>query len=133
MVSNESVLHRDMNARKRGGRPNRGGGRFNKPRGSGGGGGGGGSRKGGTGCWDDGDDFSLDFGPSRTSRYRFKSPLRCLPIPLSHFVPVFCFFLVLSPDLAKDKVAAVQVVGMEVEEGEEAEIGKGMEEVIGKA
>lgn len=45
----------------------------------------------------------------------------------------FAFFLVLSPDLAKDKVAAVQVVGMEVEEGEEAEIGKGMEEVIGKA
>ncbi|XP_026182398.1 putative ATP-dependent RNA helicase DHX57 [Mastacembelus armatus] len=58
-----------MNARRRGGKPNRGGGRFNKPRGGGGGGGGGGgSRKGGTGCWDDGDDFCLDLGPSRSSR-----------------------------------------------------------------
>uniref|UniRef100_H3DMF3 Putative ATP-dependent RNA helicase DHX57 n=1 Tax=Tetraodon nigroviridis TaxID=99883 RepID=H3DMF3_TETNG len=37
-----------------GGKPNRGGGRFNK--------------KGGAGCWDDGDDFSLDFGPARSSR-----------------------------------------------------------------
>ncbi|KAK5607125.1 hypothetical protein CRENBAI_007306 [Crenichthys baileyi] len=56
-----------MNARRRGGKPNRGGGRFNKPRG--GSGGGGGSRKGGgAGCWDDDDDFSLDFGPSRSSR-----------------------------------------------------------------
>lgn len=62
-----------MNARRRGGKPNRGGGRFNKPRGSGGGGGGGGGgRKGGGGAgrWDDDDDdFSLDFGPSRSSRY----------------------------------------------------------------
>ncbi|XP_023205759.1 putative ATP-dependent RNA helicase DHX57 isoform X1 [Xiphophorus maculatus] len=57
-----------MNAKRRGGKPNRGGGRFNKPRG--GGGGGGGSRKGGgAGRWDDDDDdFSLDFGPSRSSR-----------------------------------------------------------------
>ncbi|XP_019134505.2 putative ATP-dependent RNA helicase DHX57 [Larimichthys crocea] len=68
-----------MNARRRGGKPNRGGGRFNKPRGGGGGGGGGrgggggggggGGRKGGAGLvWDDDDDFSLDFGPSRSSR-----------------------------------------------------------------
>ncbi|KAJ0012415.1 hypothetical protein NQD34_016749 [Periophthalmus magnuspinnatus] len=62
-----------MSTRRRGGKPNRGGGRFNKPRGGGGGrgggsGGGGGSRKGRASDWDDGDDFSLDFGPSRTSR-----------------------------------------------------------------
>ncbi|XP_029351271.1 putative ATP-dependent RNA helicase DHX57 [Echeneis naucrates] len=57
-----------MNAKRRGGKPNRGGGRFNKPRGGGGGGGGGGGRKGGAGQWDDGDDFSLDFGPSHSSR-----------------------------------------------------------------
>uniref|UniRef100_A0A3Q1JIH6 Putative ATP-dependent RNA helicase DHX57 n=1 Tax=Anabas testudineus TaxID=64144 RepID=A0A3Q1JIH6_ANATE len=62
-------FYREMSARRRGGKPNRGGGRFNKPRGGGGGGGGGGgSRKGGAGCWDDGDDFSLDFGPTRSSR-----------------------------------------------------------------
>ncbi|KAK2858882.1 hypothetical protein Q5P01_003502 [Channa striata] len=55
-----------MNARRRGGKPNRGGGRFNKPRG---GGGGGGSRKGGAGLWDgDDDDFSLEVGPSRSSK-----------------------------------------------------------------
>uniref|UniRef100_A0A3B4WYD6 Putative ATP-dependent RNA helicase DHX57 n=1 Tax=Seriola lalandi dorsalis TaxID=1841481 RepID=A0A3B4WYD6_SERLL len=68
-------FHREMNARRRGGKPNRGGGRFNKSRGGGGGGrgggggggSGGGSRKGGAGLWDDGDDFSLDFGPSRSS------------------------------------------------------------------
>uniref|UniRef100_A0A3Q3IX66 Putative ATP-dependent RNA helicase DHX57 n=1 Tax=Monopterus albus TaxID=43700 RepID=A0A3Q3IX66_MONAL len=62
---------RKMNARRRGGKPNRGGGRFNKPRGGGGGGGGGGrggSRKGGAGHWDDDDDFTLDFGPSHSSR-----------------------------------------------------------------
>ncbi|XP_070848059.1 putative ATP-dependent RNA helicase DHX57 [Chaetodon trifascialis] len=57
-----------MNARRRGGKPNRGGGRFNKPKGAGGGGGGGGGKKGGAGHWDDDDDFSLDFGPSRPSR-----------------------------------------------------------------
>ncbi|XP_044041528.1 putative ATP-dependent RNA helicase DHX57 isoform X2 [Siniperca chuatsi] len=63
-----------MNARKRGGKPNRGGGRFNKPKGGGGGGGGrgggggGGGRKAGAHHWDDDDDFSLDFGPSRPSR-----------------------------------------------------------------
>ncbi|XP_038595175.1 putative ATP-dependent RNA helicase DHX57 isoform X1 [Micropterus salmoides] len=64
-----------MNARKRGGRPNRGGGKFNKPKGGRGGGGGsrggggGGGRKGGAHQWDDDDDdFSLDFGPSRSSR-----------------------------------------------------------------
>ncbi|XP_028250740.1 putative ATP-dependent RNA helicase DHX57 [Parambassis ranga] len=61
-----------MSARRKGGKPNRGGGRFNKPRGGGGGGagGGGGSRKGGAGRWDDDDDddFSLDFGPARSSR-----------------------------------------------------------------
>uniref|UniRef100_A0A665WCC3 Putative ATP-dependent RNA helicase DHX57 n=1 Tax=Echeneis naucrates TaxID=173247 RepID=A0A665WCC3_ECHNA len=62
-----------MNAKRRGGKPNRGGGRFNKPRGGGGGGGGGGGRKGGAGQWDDGDDFSLDFGPSHSSRYKFTS------------------------------------------------------------
>uniref|UniRef100_A0A672ZPM5 Putative ATP-dependent RNA helicase DHX57 n=1 Tax=Sphaeramia orbicularis TaxID=375764 RepID=A0A672ZPM5_9TELE len=67
-----------MNARKRGGKPNRGGGRFNKPRGGGGSGrgggaGGGGSRKGAAGCWDDGDDFSLDLGPSHSSRPSLKS------------------------------------------------------------
>ncbi|XP_051946382.1 putative ATP-dependent RNA helicase DHX57 [Xyrauchen texanus] len=48
---------------KRRGKPNQGGGQFNKPRGGGGGGGGG--RKSAGGGWDDGDDFSLDFGPSR--------------------------------------------------------------------
>ncbi|KAK2896458.1 hypothetical protein Q8A67_010946 [Cirrhinus molitorella] len=59
-----------MSGRRRS-KPNRGGGRFNKPRGGGGGGGGGGgSRKPASGCWDDGDDFSLDFGPSRS----FKPP-----------------------------------------------------------
>ncbi|XP_074554352.1 putative ATP-dependent RNA helicase DHX57 [Halichoeres trimaculatus] len=60
-----------MNARRRGGRPNRGGGKFNKPKGGGrggGGSGGGGGRKGGAGGWDDDDDFSLDFGPPRSSR-----------------------------------------------------------------
>ncbi|KAM4523457.1 putative ATP-dependent RNA helicase DHX57 [Fundulus diaphanus] len=58
-----------MSARRRGGKPNRGGGRFNKPRGGGGGGGGGGSRKGGgAGHWDEEDDFSLDFAPSRSIR-----------------------------------------------------------------
>ncbi|XP_068572950.1 putative ATP-dependent RNA helicase DHX57 [Cebidichthys violaceus] len=59
-----------MSARRRGGKPNRGGGKFNKPRGGGrgGGGGGGGSKKGGAGCWDDGDDFNLEFGPPRPSR-----------------------------------------------------------------
>ncbi|XP_057198416.1 putative ATP-dependent RNA helicase DHX57 isoform X2 [Triplophysa rosa] len=48
-------------------KPNRGGGRFNKPRGGGGGGrgGGGGGKKAATGDWDDGDDFSLDLGPRR--------------------------------------------------------------------
>ncbi len=71
-------------------KPNRGGGRFNKPRGGrgrgggrggggggrggggggGGRGGGGGNRKAASGCWDDGDDFNLDFGPSRS----FKPP-----------------------------------------------------------
>ncbi|KAF6732859.1 putative ATP-dependent RNA helicase DHX57 [Oryzias melastigma] len=56
-----------MSARRRGGKPNRGGGRFNKPRGRGGGGGGGGGRKGGAGFLDD-DDFSLDFGPPHPSR-----------------------------------------------------------------
>lgn len=45
-------------------KPNRGGGRFNKPRGGGGGGGGG--RKAAAGDWDDGDDFSLDLGQRRT-------------------------------------------------------------------
>uniref|UniRef100_A0A3B4B280 Putative ATP-dependent RNA helicase DHX57 n=1 Tax=Periophthalmus magnuspinnatus TaxID=409849 RepID=A0A3B4B280_9GOBI len=68
------VVNKGMSTRRRGGKPNRGGGRFNKPRGGGGGrgggsGGGGGSRKGRASDWDDGDDFSLDFGPSRTSRY----------------------------------------------------------------
>uniref|UniRef100_A0A3B3QJM3 Putative ATP-dependent RNA helicase DHX57 n=1 Tax=Paramormyrops kingsleyae TaxID=1676925 RepID=A0A3B3QJM3_9TELE len=48
-----------MSGRRRG-KPNRGGGHFNKPRG--GGGGGGGSKKGASSGWDDGDDFSLDFG-----------------------------------------------------------------------
>ncbi|KAM7367031.1 hypothetical protein PAMP_014956 [Pampus punctatissimus] len=59
-----------MSTRRRGGKPNRGGGRFNKPRGGGGGGGAGGAggRKGGAGRWDDDDDFSLDFGASRSSR-----------------------------------------------------------------
>uniref|UniRef100_A0A8D3BDG0 Putative ATP-dependent RNA helicase DHX57 n=1 Tax=Scophthalmus maximus TaxID=52904 RepID=A0A8D3BDG0_SCOMX len=67
-----------MSSRRRGGKPNRGGGKFNKPRGRGGGGGGGGrgggggggSRKGGANRWedDDDDDFSLDFGHSRPSR-----------------------------------------------------------------
>uniref|UniRef100_A0A3P9JZU0 Putative ATP-dependent RNA helicase DHX57 n=1 Tax=Oryzias latipes TaxID=8090 RepID=A0A3P9JZU0_ORYLA len=57
-----------MSARRRGGKPNRGGGRFNKPKGGGGGGGGGGGRKGGAGFLDDDDDFSLDFGPPRPSR-----------------------------------------------------------------
>ncbi|CDQ65895.1 unnamed protein product [Oncorhynchus mykiss] len=63
-----------MSGRRRG-QPNRGGGRFNKPRGGGGrgrgggGGGGGGGGKAASGGWDDGDDFSLDFGPSRSNRY----------------------------------------------------------------
>ncbi|XP_062238663.1 putative ATP-dependent RNA helicase DHX57 [Platichthys flesus] len=68
-----------MSARRRGGQPNRGGGKFNKPRGGargrgrgggGGGGGGGAGRKGGAERWDDDDDgdFSLDFGPSHSSR-----------------------------------------------------------------
>ncbi|KAM8884775.1 putative ATP-dependent RNA helicase DHX57 isoform 1-T2 [Synchiropus picturatus] len=59
-----------MSARRRGGKPNRGGGRFNKPRGGGGGGGGGGGRKtAGAGHWDDDDDdFSLDLGPRRPSK-----------------------------------------------------------------
>ncbi|XP_041108104.1 putative ATP-dependent RNA helicase DHX57 [Polyodon spathula] len=55
-------------------KPNRGGGRFNKPRGGGGGGrgksggGGGGARKAADNSWDDGDDFSLFCGPSRPPR-----------------------------------------------------------------
>ncbi|MFT7806120.1 putative ATP-dependent RNA helicase DHX57 [Arapaima gigas] len=53
-----------MSGRRRA-KPNRGGGRFNKPRGGGGGGGGG--RKGPESIWDDGDDFCLDVGPNRTS------------------------------------------------------------------
>nr|XP_019948030.1 PREDICTED: putative ATP-dependent RNA helicase DHX57 [Paralichthys olivaceus] len=72
-----------MSTRKSGGKPNRGGGKFNKPRGGRGGGGGGGrggggggggagagaGRKGGAGGWDECyDDFSLDVGPSRSSR-----------------------------------------------------------------
>ncbi|XP_054656138.1 putative ATP-dependent RNA helicase DHX57 isoform X1 [Dunckerocampus dactyliophorus] len=56
-----------MSARKKGGKPNRGGGKFNKPRGGGGRGGGGG-RKGAGCCLDDDYDFSLDFGPPRSSR-----------------------------------------------------------------
>ncbi|XP_061523869.1 putative ATP-dependent RNA helicase DHX57 [Phycodurus eques] len=56
-----------MSARRRGGKPNRGGWKFNKP--GGGGGGGGGGRKGGSGGWDDDDDdFTLDFGPRPSSR-----------------------------------------------------------------
>ncbi|XP_056132133.1 putative ATP-dependent RNA helicase DHX57 [Lampris incognitus] len=55
-----------MSGRRRGGKPNRGGGRFNKPRGRGGGGGG--SRKGTSGSWDDDGDFCLDLGPSQSSR-----------------------------------------------------------------
>ncbi|XP_021336395.2 putative ATP-dependent RNA helicase DHX57 isoform X1 [Danio rerio] len=58
-----------MSGRRRS-KPNRGGGRFNKPRGGRGGGGGGGGKKFASGGWDDGDDFSLDFGPSRS----FKPP-----------------------------------------------------------
>ncbi|XP_028844467.1 putative ATP-dependent RNA helicase DHX57 [Denticeps clupeoides] len=50
-----------MSGRRRG-KPNRGGGRFNKPRGGGGGGGG---RKGAISDWGDGDDFSLNLGPTR--------------------------------------------------------------------
>ncbi|KAJ8248547.1 hypothetical protein GJAV_G00243170 [Gymnothorax javanicus] len=46
-------------------KPNRGGGRFNKPRG---GVGGGGSRKGACADWDEGDDFCLNLGPSRQGR-----------------------------------------------------------------
>lgn len=70
-----------MSARRRGGKPNRGGGRFNKPRGGGGG------RKGGLGGWDDGDDFSLDFGPARSSRCGFPSD------PISDFLLcLFSFF-----------------------------------------
>ncbi|KAL0177519.1 hypothetical protein M9458_026413, partial [Cirrhinus mrigala] len=57
-----------MSGRRRS-KPNRGGGRFNKP-GGGGGGGGGGNKKAAGGCWDDEDDFSLDLGPSRS----FKPP-----------------------------------------------------------
>ncbi|XP_030575970.1 putative ATP-dependent RNA helicase DHX57 [Archocentrus centrarchus] len=57
-----------MSARRRGGKPNRGGGRFNKPRGGGGRGVVGGNRKGGATRWDDGEDFSLAFGPSCSSR-----------------------------------------------------------------
>ncbi|MGH0122982.1 UNVERIFIED_CONTAM: hypothetical protein FKN15_077636 [Acipenser sinensis] len=55
-------------------KPNRGGGRFNKPRGGGGGrgksggGGGAGARKAADNSWDDGDDFSLFDGPSRPPR-----------------------------------------------------------------
>ncbi|XP_049617276.1 putative ATP-dependent RNA helicase DHX57 [Syngnathus scovelli] len=54
---------------RRGGKPNRGGGKFNKPRGrgGGGGGGGGGGRKGESGRWDDDDDFTLCLGPQRPS------------------------------------------------------------------
>uniref|UniRef100_A0A3Q3BHX5 Putative ATP-dependent RNA helicase DHX57 n=1 Tax=Kryptolebias marmoratus TaxID=37003 RepID=A0A3Q3BHX5_KRYMA len=79
-----------MNARRRGGKPNRGGGRFNKPRG-GGGGGGGGSRKGGAGHfdYDDDDDFSLDFGPSRSSRYKCIRRRREVHV----FLPFVVFFL----------------------------------------
>uniref|UniRef100_A0AAR2IMG4 Putative ATP-dependent RNA helicase DHX57 n=1 Tax=Pygocentrus nattereri TaxID=42514 RepID=A0AAR2IMG4_PYGNA len=57
-----------MSGRRRG-KPNRGGGRVNKPRGGGGGGhgGGGGGRKGASG-WDDGDDFNLNLGPSRSCK-----------------------------------------------------------------
>ncbi|KAL2083418.1 hypothetical protein ACEWY4_021191 [Coilia grayii] len=61
-----------MSTRRRGGKPNRGGGRFNKPRGGGrgggGGGGGGGSRKEGSSGWDDGEDFSLNLGPARSHK-----------------------------------------------------------------
>uniref|UniRef100_A0A3Q2YXE0 Putative ATP-dependent RNA helicase DHX57 n=1 Tax=Hippocampus comes TaxID=109280 RepID=A0A3Q2YXE0_HIPCM len=54
-----------MSTRRRGGKPNRGGGKFNKPRGGDGGGG----RKGGSGRWDDDadDDFTLDLAPQRPS------------------------------------------------------------------
>ncbi|XP_026870115.2 putative ATP-dependent RNA helicase DHX57 isoform X1 [Electrophorus electricus] len=55
-----------MSGRRRG-KPNRCGGRFNRPRG--GSGGSNGSKKGASG-WDDGDDFSLDLGPSHS----FKPP-----------------------------------------------------------
>lgn len=41
-------------------KPNRGGGRFNKPRGGSGG------KKTSSADWDDGDDFSLDLGPRRS-------------------------------------------------------------------
>ncbi|XP_077399791.1 putative ATP-dependent RNA helicase DHX57 [Vanacampus margaritifer] len=58
-----------MSARRRGGKPNRGGGKFNKPRGGGGGGGAGGCKKGGKLHWDDDDDdFTLDFQPRPSSR-----------------------------------------------------------------
>ncbi|XP_064411237.1 putative ATP-dependent RNA helicase DHX57 [Latimeria chalumnae] len=50
---------------KRRPKPNRGGGRFNKPQG---GGGGGGSRKGLDRAWDDGDDFSIDNKPPRSTK-----------------------------------------------------------------
>uniref|UniRef100_A0A4W4E6C5 Putative ATP-dependent RNA helicase DHX57 n=1 Tax=Electrophorus electricus TaxID=8005 RepID=A0A4W4E6C5_ELEEL len=50
-----------MSGRRRG-KPNRCGGRFNRPRG--GSGGSNGSKKGASG-WDDGDDFSLDLGPRK--------------------------------------------------------------------
>uniref|UniRef100_A0A671WJV1 Putative ATP-dependent RNA helicase DHX57 n=1 Tax=Sparus aurata TaxID=8175 RepID=A0A671WJV1_SPAAU len=63
----------DMSARRRGGKPNRGGGRFNKPRGGGGGGGGGGRKEAAVGHWDDDDDFSLNFAPARPSRTCSKS------------------------------------------------------------
>ncbi|XP_057710392.1 putative ATP-dependent RNA helicase DHX57 [Corythoichthys intestinalis] len=55
-----------MSARRRGGKPNRGGGKFNKPRGAGGGGGG---RKAGSAHLDDDyDDFTLDVGLNSSSR-----------------------------------------------------------------
>lgn len=79
------IFDREMSARRRGGKPNRGGGRFNKPRG----GGGGGSRKGGAGGWDDGDDFSLDFGPARSSRYGL----------IRFFIPCLPFFPLLPDDV----------------------------------
>ncbi|XP_072360427.1 putative ATP-dependent RNA helicase DHX57 [Scyliorhinus torazame] len=47
-------------------RPNRGGGKFNKPRGSGGGG----SRKASGKTWDDGDDFSFTPKPTLPTRFR---------------------------------------------------------------
>ncbi|XP_048862850.1 putative ATP-dependent RNA helicase DHX57 [Brienomyrus brachyistius] len=54
-----------MSGRRRG-KPNRGGSRFNKPRG--GGRGGGGSKKGASSGWDDGEDFSLDFCSGRSNK-----------------------------------------------------------------